>query len=110
MTNDNQFNNFVSVVSLTFPSRVQKDLWYQKYITFYSSNAVQYLRENGQLSQSASLVNEDNDLLRVSLIYGYKNKKAHEACQKLHGQWTKIAGEYIGKASGYRGVQKWGFS
>ena len=72
--------NFISVVLLSFPSRVQYDLWYEKYITFYSSKAVEYLKENGQVSQSASLVNEGNDLLRVSLIWIYKDKKAYEAC------------------------------
>ena len=107
---EEQPKNFISVVLLSFPSKVQYDLWYEKYITFYSPKAVEYLKENGQLSQSASLVNEENDLLRVSLIWIYKDKKAYEACQKFHGQWTKIAGEYIGKASGYRGEQIWGFS
>jgi hypothetical protein len=68
------------------------------------------LKENGQLSQSASLVDEENDLIRVSLIWVYKYKKAYEAYQKFHGQWAKIGGDYIGKASGYRGNQIWGFS
>ena len=90
-----QPNKFISVVLLSFPSRVQYDLWYEKYITFYSSQAVEYLKKNGQVSQSANLVNEENDLLRVSLIWVYRDKTAYEACQKFHGQWTKIAGEYL---------------
>jgi hypothetical protein len=103
-------NNFVSVVLLTFPSKVQYDLWYDKYTTFYSPKAVELLKENGQLSQSASLVDEENDLIRVSLIWVYKDNKSYESCQKFHGQWAKIGGDYIGKASGYRGNQIWGFS
>ena len=106
---EEQPKNFISVVLISFPSRVQYDLWYEKYITFYSPNAVEYLKENGQLSQSASIVNEENDLLRVSLIWIYKDKKAYEACQKFHGQWAKIGGDFIGKASGYRGKELWGF-
>ena len=104
-----QSKNFVSVVLLSFPSKTQYDLWYEKYITFYNSKAVEYLKKNGQLNQSANLVDDDNDLIRVSLIWTYKNKNAYEACQKFHGQWAKIGGDYIGKASGYRGNQIWGF-
>ena len=108
--NDNKSNNFVSVVLLSFPSRVQYDLWYEKYITFYSPKAVKFLKANGQLSQSATLVDEENDLIRVSLIWVYQDRNAFTACQKFHGQWTKIGGDYIGKTSGYRGNQIWGFS
>ena len=49
-------------------------------------------------------------MIRVSLIWIYKNKKAYEDCQKFHGQWAKIDGDFIGKASGYRGIEIWGFS
>ena len=107
--NKTQSKNFVSVVLLSFPSQAQYDLWYEKYKTFYNSKAVEFLKKNGQLSQSANLVNDDNDLLRVSLIWTYKDKDAYEACQKFHGQWAKIGGDFIGKASGYRGEQIWGF-
>ena len=106
----NHSKNFVSVVILSFPSRIQYDLWYEKYTTFYSSKAIQFLKDNGQLSQSANLIEEENDLIRVSLIWIYKDKKAFEACQRFHSKWAKIGGEYIGKASGYRGDQIWGFS
>ena len=105
--NKAQSKNFVSVVLLSFPSQTQYDLWYEKYITFYNSKAVQFLKKNGQLSQSANLVNDDSDL--ISLIWRYKDKDAYEACQKFHGQWAKIGGDFIGKASGYRGEQIWGF-
>ena len=107
---NNQLRNFVSVVLLSFPSQVQFDLWYQKYITFYSPKAVKFLKDNGQISQSANLVEEDNDLIRVSLIWVYENRKAYQTCQKFHGQWAMIGGEYIGKSSGYRGKKIWGFN
>jgi hypothetical protein len=107
---ESQSNTFVSVVLLSFPSKVQYDLWYEKYITFYSTKAVEFLKDNGQISQSANLVDDDNDLIRVSLIWIYQDIKAYEACQKFHGQWAKIGGEYIGKSSGYRGEQIWGFN
>ena len=106
----NQSKNFVSVVILSFPSRIQYDLWFEKYNTFYSSKAVQFLKENGQLSQSANFIEEENDLIRVSLIWIYNDKKAFDKCQKFHSNWTKIGGEYIGKSSGYRGEQIWGFN
>ena len=101
---------FISVVLLSFPSQVQYDLWYEKYTTFYSRKAVEFLKKSGQISQSANLVNEETDLIRVSLIWIYRDKKAYETCQKFHGQWEKISGDYIGKASGYRGDQIWEFS
>ena len=66
--NKTQSKNFVSVVLLSFPSQAQYDLWYEKYITFYNSKAVEFLKKNGQLSQSANLVNDDNELL-LSLIH-----------------------------------------
>jgi hypothetical protein len=106
---DQASRNFVSVVLLTFPSKIQYDLWYEKYITFYSSKAVDFLKANGQLRQSATLVEDSNDLIRVSLIWIYKNKQAYDNCQKFHGQWAKIGGDFIGKASGYRGQELWGF-
>ena len=106
----NQSKRFISVVLLSFPSRVQYDLWYQKYITFYSPKAVEFLKNNGQISQSANLVDDKNDLTRVTLIWTYKDKQSYEACQKFHSQWAKIGGEYIGKVSGYRGEQIWGFN
>ena len=106
---ENKSKIFVSVVLLSFPSETQYNLWHEKYIAFYNPKAVDFLKKNGQISQSANLVNEDNDLIRVSLIWTYKDKSAYEACQKFHGQWAKIGGDFIGKASGYRGEQIWGF-
>ena len=73
---ENQSKNFVSVGLISFPSRVQYDLWYEKYITFYSPKAIKFLKENGQLNQSASLIDEDNDLMRVSIIWTYRDKSA----------------------------------
>ena len=107
---ETQSKNFVSVVLLSFPSKTQYDLWYEKYITFYTPKAIEFLKKNGQLNQSANLVNDDNDLIRVSLIWTYKDKSAYDACQKFHGQWAKIGGDFIGKASGYRGEQIWSFN
>ena len=106
---ENQSKNFVSVGLISFPSRMQYDLWYEKYITFYSPKAVEFLKENGQLNQSASLIEENNDLMRVAIIWTYRDKSAYEACQKFHSQWAKIGGDFIGKASFYRGEQIWGF-
>ena len=105
---ENQSKNFVSVGLISFPSRVQYDLWHEKYITFYSPKAVEFLKENGQLNQSASLIDEDNDLMRVSIIWTYRDKSAYEACQKFHSQWAKIGGDLIGKASFYRGKKNMG--
>ena len=41
--NKAQSKIFVSVVLLSFPSPAQYELWYEKYITFYNSKAVEFL-------------------------------------------------------------------
>ena len=46
---DSNDKNFVSVVLLSFPSQLQYDLWYEKYNTFYSPKAVEFLKSNGQI-------------------------------------------------------------
>ena len=74
------------MVLLCFPSQAQYDLWYERFITFNNSKVVEFLRKNAQFSQSANLVSDDNDLLRVSLIWTYRDKDAYEAYQKFHGQ------------------------
>ena len=45
--NKTESKNFVSVVLLSFPSQAQYDLWYEKYITFYNSKAVEFLKKMG---------------------------------------------------------------
>ena len=44
---ETQSKNFVTVALVSFPSRVQYDLWYEKYTTFYSSKAIEFLKDNG---------------------------------------------------------------
>ena len=107
---ETQSKNFVTVALVSFPSRVQYDLWYEKYTTFYSSKANEFLKDNGQISQSAALIDEDSDLMRVSVIWVYRDKNAYDACQKFHSQWAKIGGDFIGKVSFYRGEKIWGFN
>ena len=45
---------FTSVVLVTFPSEVQYDNWLTKFKTFYNKKAIEFLSENGQISQRAS--------------------------------------------------------
>ena len=45
--NKAQFEIFARVVLLSFPPKAQYDLWYEKYITFYNSKAVEFLKKMG---------------------------------------------------------------
>ena len=106
--NKTQSKNFVSVVLLSFPSQAQYDLWYEKYITFYNSKAVEFLKKNGQLSQSANLVNDDNDLFTF-LILHIRTKMLMRPVKKFHGQWAKIGAILLEKCLAIVGEQIWGF-
>ena len=97
---------FTSVVLVTFPSEVQYDSWLTKFRTFYNKKAIEFLRNNGQISQRASRVQGD-DVIRVTIIWTYKNYYAYEQCQRFHSQWGKVGGKFIAKASGYRGYEVW---
>lgn len=97
---------FTSVVLVTFPSEVQYDNWLIKFRTFYNNKAIEFLRNNGQLSQRASRVQGD-DIIRITIIWTYQDFDAYERCQKFHGQWGEVGGKYIAKASGYRGCEVW---
>ena len=97
---------FTSVVLVTFSSAVQYDNWLKKFRTFYNKKAIEFLRENGQISQRAPRVLGD-DVIRVTIIWTYRDYGAYEKCQKFHGQWGKVGGKFIAKTSGYRGYQVW---
>ncbi len=97
---------FTSVVIVTFPSEIQYDLWLDKFRTFYNKKAMEFLRDNGQVGQRASRIEKD-ETVRITIIWTYRNKEAYEKCQKFHGQWSKVGGEFIAKASGYRGHVVW---
>ena len=97
---------FTSVILVTFRSDVQFDNWLAKFRTFYNEKAVEFLREDRQISQSASRVQGDY-LIRITIIWAYRDYDAYEKCQKFHGQWGKVGGQFIAKASGYRGYEVW---
>ena len=97
---------FTSVVLVTFPSEVQYDNWLAKFRTFYNKKAMEFLRNNGQISQRASRVQED-DVIRITIIWSYRDCDAYKKCQKFHGQWGKVGGKFIAKSSGYRGHEIW---
>ena len=97
---------FTSVVLVTFPSEVQYDNWLTKFRTFYNKKAIEFLRNNGQISQRASRVQGD-DVIRVTIIWTYKDYSAYEQCQRFHSQWGKVGGKFIAKGSGYRGYEVW---
>ena len=97
---------FTSVVLVTFPSEIQYDSWLTKFRTFYNEKAVDYLKNNGQISQRASRVQED-DVIRVTIIWTYRDYDSYDRCQKFHSNWGKVGGKYIAKSAGYRGYEVW---
>ncbi len=46
-------------------------------------------------------------MIRITIIWTYRDDDAYEKCQKFHGQWGKVGGQFIAKASGYRGYEVW---
>ena len=52
---------------------------------------MEFIRENGQISQSTSRVQGD-DVIRITIIWTYRDYYAYETCQKFHGQWEKVGG------------------
>ena len=63
---------FTSVVLVTFPSEIQYDNWLAKFRTFYTKKAMEFLSENGQISQRASRVQGD-DVIRITIIWTYRD-------------------------------------
>ena len=97
---------FTSVVLVTFPSEIQYDNWLAKFKTFYNKKAMEFLHNSGQISQRATRVQGD-EVIRITIIWTYRNYDSYEKCQKFHSQWGKVGGEFIAKASGYRGYEVW---
>ena len=97
---------FTSVVLVTFPSEVQYDNWLAKFRTFYNKKAMEFLRDNGQISQRASRVQSD-DVIKVTIIWTYRDFDAYKKCETFHGPWGKVGGQFIAKAFGYRGYEVW---
>ena len=95
---------FTSVVLVTFPSEVQYDNWLAKFRTFYNKKAMEFLCENGQISQSASRVQGD-DVIRITIIWTYRDYNAYEKCQKFHGQWGKVGVSLLQKLLGIGGTK-----
>ena len=84
---------FTSVVLVTFPSEVQYDNWLMKFRTFYNNKAMEFLHDNGQISQRASRVQGD-DVIRITIIWTYRDS-------------GKVGGKFIAKAPGCRGYEVW---
>ncbi len=55
-------DGFTSVVLITFPLEVQYDNRLMKFRTIYNKNAMEFLRENGQISKRASKVQDDDEI------------------------------------------------
>ena len=67
---------------------------------------MEFLSKNGLISQRASRVQED-DVIRITIIWSYRDYDAYKKCQKFHGQWGKVGGKFIAKSAGYRGYEVW---
>ena len=63
-------------------------------------------KKNGQISQRASRV-QGEEVIRITIIWTYRDYDAYQLCQKFHGQWGKVGGKFIAKTSGYRGHEVW---
>ena len=64
------------------------------------------MRENGQITQCAARVLGD-DVIRITIIWTYRDYGADSRCQKFHSQSGKVGGKFLANTSVYRGYEVW---
>ena len=68
---------FISVGMLLFPSKGDQKMWLEKWDTFYSPKAIEFLKKNGQLNQRI-LLEKNNELIRTIVIWEYESEEAYK--------------------------------
>ena len=48
-----------------------------------------------------------DDVIRITIIWTYRDYDAYEKCQKFHSQLGQVCGKFIAKTTGYRGYEAW---
>ena len=74
---------FISVGIVLFPTQGDQKMWLEKWNTFYSPKAIEFLKQNGQINQKI-LFEKNTDLIRTILIWEYESEEAFKKCQAFH--------------------------
>jgi hypothetical protein len=92
---------FISVGILLFPTHGDQKMWLEKWNTFYSPKAIEFLKKNGQLNQRI-LFEKNKDLIRTILIWEYESEEAFKKCQAFHSNWSKFESNFSSKNQFFR--------
>ena len=61
---------FISVGILLFPTQGDQKMWLEKWNTFYSPKAIEFLKKNGQIDKKI-LFDKNNEMIRSIFIWVY---------------------------------------
>ena len=92
---------FISVGILLFPTQGDQKMWLEKWNTFYSPKAIEFLKKNGQLNQCI-FFEKNKDLIRTILIWEYESEEAFKKCQAFHSNWSKFESNFASKYQSFR--------
>ena len=95
-------DNYFSSAIVTFPSEGDYKLWSDKFKLFNTDKSKEFLRKSGQLNVSCIRIADEN-LVKILIIWEYKDEEAFVRCQKLWSKWGDIAQDFVAKLVVYRG-------
>ena len=97
-------NNYLSSAIVTFPSEGDYKLWSKKFALFNTDQAKEFLKKSGQLNVSCIRITDEN-LVKVMIVWEYKDEEAFVRCQKLWAKWGDIAQDFVSKIVFNRGIK-----
>ena len=100
--------SYMSSAILTFPSEGDYKLWSEKFALFNSEKAKAFLKESGQLNVSCVRITDEN-IIRVMILWEYRDEEAFKTCQKLWSKWGDIANNFTSKIVFNRGKKFYGW-
>ncbi len=95
-------DSYFSSAIVTFPSEGDYKLWSDKFELFNTDKSKEFLRKSGQLNVSCIRIADEN-LVKILIIWEYKDEEAFVRCQKLWSKWGDIAQEFVSKIVFNRG-------
>ena len=97
-------NSYLSSAIVTFPSEGDYKLWSEKFALFNTDQAKEFLKKSGQLNVSCIRITDEN-LVKVMIVWEYKDEEAFVRCQKLWAKWGDIAQDFVSKIVFNRGIK-----
>ncbi|MFL2813971.1 MAG: DUF6974 family protein [Candidatus Puniceispirillales bacterium] len=100
--------SYFSSAIVTFPSEIDYKMWAEKIAIFNSDKAKEFLVQSGQLSFSCVRITDEN-IIRVMILWEYRDEEAFKKCQKLWSKWGDIANNFTSKIVFNRGKKFYGW-